>query len=193
MPREGAETPQNIPVLIVGGGPVGLTASILLSRLGVRSLLAERHPGTAVHPKARAINARSMEMYRQCGVEAAIRKAGLGPEHTGLVVWTRTLAGEEIERRAPWRAGPGSLAVSPVRNCLCAQDDLEPVLRAFAEHQGPGELRFSTEVGACVEDDGGVIATLTDRVRGGATRVRAQSGMAADSPQEGPPRWLGGH
>jgi 2-polyprenyl-6-methoxyphenol hydroxylase-like FAD-dependent oxidoreductase len=89
----------DIPVLIVGGGPVGLTASLLLSRAGVRSLLVERHPGTAVHPKARAINARSMEIYRHCGIEAEIRTAGLGPEHTGLVVWTRTLSGEEIERR----------------------------------------------------------------------------------------------
>src|SRR5215813_1431280 len=191
MPRGRVEIPQNIPVLIVGGGPVGLTASILLSRHGVRSLLAERHPGTAVHPKARAINARSMEMYRQCGVEAAIRKAGLGPEHTGLVVWTRSLAGEEIERRVPWRAGPESLAVSPVRNCLCAQDDLEPVLRAFAEQQGPGELRFSTEVGAFLEDDGGVVATLTDRVHGGESRVRAQYVIAADGAQSGIRRRLG--
>src|SRR5262245_27487649 len=106
MPRGRVEIAQNIPVLIVGGAPVGLTASILLSRHGVRSLLAERHPGTAVHPKARAINARSMEMYRQCGVEAAIRKAGLGPEHTGLVVWMRTLAGEEI-RSEGRRVGEG--------------------------------------------------------------------------------------
>ncbi len=48
------------PVLIVGGGPVGLTASLLLSRLGIKSLLVERHPGTAIHPKARGINARTM-------------------------------------------------------------------------------------------------------------------------------------
>jgi putative polyketide hydroxylase len=191
MPRERVETQQSIPVLIVGGGPVGLTASILLSRHGVRSLLAERHPGTAVHPKARAINARSMEIYRQCGVEAAIRKAGLGPEHTGLVVWTRTLAGEEIERRVPWRAGPESLAVSPVRNCLCAQDDLEPVLRAFAERLGPGELRFNTEVGTCVEDEGGVTATLTDHARGSETRVRAQYVIAADGAQSAIRRGLG--
>ena len=61
---------EEIPVVIVGGGPVGLTASILLSRAGVRSLLVERHPGTAVHPKARGINARTMEIYHQCGVEA---------------------------------------------------------------------------------------------------------------------------
>src|SRR5215831_3666123 len=162
---------QEVPVLIVGGGPVGLTASMLLSQAGVRSLLVERHPGTAVHPKARAINARTMEMYRQLGVEAAIRQAGLPPERAGLIVWARTLAGEEIERRVPWRSGPQSATVSPVRNCLCAQDDLEPVLRAFAEQQGPGELRFSTEVGAFLEDDGGVVATLTDRVHGGESRV----------------------
>jgi putative polyketide hydroxylase len=192
MPRARVEDiPHRIPVLIVGGGPVGLTASILLSWHGVRSLLAERHSGTAVHPKARAINARSMEIYRQCGVEAAIRRAGLGPEHTGLVVWTQTLAGEEIERRIPWRAGPESLAVSPVRNCLCAQDDLEPVLRAFAERQGPGELRFGTEVGACIEDEDGVTATLTDRARGGETRVRAQYVIAADGAQSATRRRLG--
>ena len=81
------------PVVIVGGGPVGLTASILLSRAGIRSLLVERHPGTAVHPKARAINVRSMEMYRQCGVEAAIRAAGLPPQHSAMIIWAKTLAG----------------------------------------------------------------------------------------------------
>ena len=185
------EAARQVPVLIVGGGPVGLTASMLLSRQGVRSLLVERHAGTAVHPKARAINARTMEMYRQCGVEAAIRTAGLGPEHTGLVVWTRTLSGAEIERRVPWRAGPQSLAVSPVRNCLCAQDDLEPVLRAFAERQGPGELRFNTELIACAQDAEGATATLADRVSGAETRVRAQYVIAADGAQSSIRRQLG--
>ncbi|MGH7094815.1 MAG: FAD-dependent monooxygenase, partial [Stellaceae bacterium] len=45
----------DIPVLIVGGSPVGLTASLLLSRHGVRTFLVERHPGTAILPKARGI------------------------------------------------------------------------------------------------------------------------------------------
>src|SRR5262247_865991 len=101
---------EEVPVLIVGGGPVGLTASILLSRLGVRSLLAERHPGTAIHPKARGINARTMEIFRQCGVERGIRNAGLPPERTGLIVWVRTLAGEEIERRVPAVRAPQAQA-----------------------------------------------------------------------------------
>ena len=174
---------EEVPVLIIGGGPVGLTASILLSQAGVRSLLVERHPGTAIHPKARGINARSMEMYRQCGVEAAIRQAGLPPERAGFIVWARTLAGEEIERRVPWRSGAQSAAVSPVRNCLCAQDDLEPVLRAFAEQQPAGRLRFSTEVTACEQDDTAVTATLVDRASGAQQQVRAQYAIAADGAQ----------
>src|SRR5580692_10881833 len=76
---------KDVPVLIVGGGPVGLTASILLSQQGVRSLLVERHPGTAILPKARGINARTMEMYRQIGIEQAIRDAGLPIERTGFI------------------------------------------------------------------------------------------------------------
>ena len=42
----------DIPVLISGGGPVGLAASLLLSQHGVPSLLVERHPSTAITPKA---------------------------------------------------------------------------------------------------------------------------------------------
>ena len=184
-------TPIHVPVLIVGGGPVGLTASIWLSRFGVRSMLVERHPATAVHPKARGINARTMEMYRQCGVEDAIRAAGLPPERSGLIVWTRTLAGEELERRVPWRASAESATVSPVRNCLCAQDDLEPVLRRFAERLGPGTLAFSTELTGFETDADGVTAILVDRVRDVETTIRAQYVIAADGAQSRIRRALG--
>src|SRR5262245_18375195 len=182
---------KEVPVLIVGGGPVGLTASILLSRHGIHSLLAERHPGTAVLPKARGINARTMEMYRQCGLEPAIRAAGLPVERTGLIVWTVSLAGEEIERRVPGRATPANMAVTPVRNCLCAQDDLDPVLRRYAEAAGAGELRFGTELTNVVQDDGGVSATLVDREAGRETSVRADYLIAADGAQSPIRRMLG--
>ena len=182
---------KDVPFLIVGGGPVGLTASILLSQQGVRSLLVERHPGTAVHPKARGINARTMEMYRQLGVETAIRKAGLPPERAGFIVWAETLAGREIERRVPWRSGPQSAMVSPVRNCLCAQDDLEPVLRAFAEQQPTATLAFNTELESFDQDGDSVTATLGDRASGAASEVRARYVIAADGAQSRVRRQLG--
>jgi putative polyketide hydroxylase len=182
---------EQVPVLIVGGGPVGLTASILLSQAGIRSLLVERHPGTSVHPKARAINARTMEMYRQCGVEDAVRAAGIPHHHTGMIIWANTLAGEEIERRIPWRATAQSGTVSPVRNCLCAQDYLEPVLRSFAEQQGLGELRFSTEATAFESREDGVVVKLLDRNSGETREVRAEYAIAADGASSRIRRQLG--
>jgi len=169
---------RDVDVLIAGGGPVGLSASIFLSRLGVTSLLVERHPGTSIHPKARGINARTMEILRQSGVESAVRAAGLAPERSRFIVWARSLTGEELERRVPWRSRPEALQISPVLRCLCAQDDLEPVLRAHAESLAPGGLRFGTELTDFRQDADHVVATLHGD--GGEATVRARYLIAAD-------------
>ena len=182
----------DIPVLISGGGPVGLTASLLLSRLGVRSLLVERHSSTAITPKARGINARTMEVYRQCGIDAAIREAGLQEGRMGLIVWTESLAGTEIERRVPGRATAKNMAVTPVTNCLCAQDDLEPVIRQFAESAGPGELRFNTELTSFSQKPGGgVTGILADRTTGAETPFSARYLIACEGAQSRVRRALG--
>src|SRR4029450_10711243 len=57
-----------VPVLIVGGGGAGLTASMLLSQLGVESLLVSALPTTAVRPKAHVLNQRAMETLPDAGV-----------------------------------------------------------------------------------------------------------------------------
>ena len=181
----------DIPVLIAGGGPVGLTASLLLSQHGVRSLLVERHPGTAIVPKSRGINARTMEMFRQLGIEDAIRTAGLPAGRAGLIVWTESLAGKEIERRVPGRANPKNMAVTPVTNCLCAQDDLEPVIRRFAEAAPLGELRFNTELTSVSHDASSVTGTLVDRVSGAETKVSARYLISAEGAQSRVRRQLG--
>jgi 2-polyprenyl-6-methoxyphenol hydroxylase-like FAD-dependent oxidoreductase len=181
----------DIPVLISGGGPVGLTASLLLSQHGVKSLLVERHPGTALTPKARGINARTMEMFRQCGIEAAVRAAGLAEGGTGLIVWTETLAGREIERRVPGRATAKNMAMTPMKNCLCAQDDLEPVIRRFAEAAGLGELRFDTEMTSFTQTADAVTGVLADRITGEETKFRARYLIAAEGAQSKVRRALG--
>ncbi|MBO0794601.1 MAG: FAD-dependent monooxygenase, partial [Ktedonobacteraceae bacterium] len=87
---------KEIPVVIIGGGPVGLFSSLLLARYGVPSLLVERHQGTSLHPRARGINVRTMELLREAGLEDGVRAAGaaLAPNRYNLVV--ETLAGREI-------------------------------------------------------------------------------------------------
>jgi putative polyketide hydroxylase len=179
------------PVLIVGGGPVGLTASMLLSQHDVRSLLVERHPGTATLPKARGINARTMEMYRQMGVETAIREAGMPSKFGSMIVWAESLAGAEINRIKPGRGSAANLAVTPVANCGCAQDDFEPVLRRHAEAAVPDGLRFHTELTDVSYDAEGVTGTLTDRIAGTQLPFRARYLIAADGAQSAMRQKLG--
>src|SRR5437763_2160388 len=67
---------EETPVLIAGGGIVGLSASLLLLHHGIPSILVERHSGTSIHPRARGINGRTAEIYRELGLDEKIREAG---------------------------------------------------------------------------------------------------------------------
>jgi 2,4-dichlorophenol 6-monooxygenase len=71
----------DVPVLIVGGGGAGLTASMLLSSLGIRSLLVSRLPGTSMIPKAHVLNQRTMEVFTDVGVAPAILAKSTPPEN----------------------------------------------------------------------------------------------------------------
>ncbi|MES2197472.1 MAG: FAD-dependent monooxygenase [Pseudomonadota bacterium] len=167
-------------VLVVGAGPVGLTTSIALSQHGVRHVVVERHPSTSVAPKARGINARTMEMYRQMGVEDDIRAAGMPARFGGMILWAESLAGKEINRLIPGRATPGGQAVSPVANCGCSQDVLEPVLRRHAEALAPDVIKFNTELCDLRFEGSGVTGALKDHVSGETNPFRARYLAAAD-------------
>jgi len=170
-----------IPVLIVGGGPVGLCASLLLSKHGVSSLLVECHADTSIYTKARLVNTRTMEVFRQCSLEQAVRESSLPPEQARHAIWARTLSGEELQRRVIATAAPDpSNAISPTFGCIISQEVLEPILLTHARQSGLGELRFGTELTTFVQDGSGVSATLLDRVQGKQIQVRAQYLIGAD-------------
>ena len=172
----------DVPVLIVGGGPVGLTASIYLSSFGVESLLVERHPGTAILPKARALNSRTMEMYRQIGLEDDIRAVAMPARFGGMILWSESLAGAEIKRLQPGRGAEANTALSVASHCGCSQDLLEPVLRRRAETAGCGRLRFGAEMSELDCSGNEVRATLKDSA-GDSELVRARFLIAADGSQ----------
>lgn len=166
--------------MVVGAGPVGLTTSIALSQHGVRHVVVERHPGTSVAPKARGINARTMEMYRQMGVEDDIRAAGIPSRFGGMILWAESLAGKEINRLAPGRGSPTGQTMSPVANCGCSQDVLEPVLRRHAEALAADGIKFNTELCDLRQEGGGLTGVLKDHVSGETNPFRARYIVAAD-------------
>ncbi|MEU9127911.1 FAD-dependent monooxygenase [Kitasatospora sp. NPDC048540] len=172
-----------VPVLIVGGSLVGLSASLFLSRLGVGHLLVEKHSGTSHHPRGRGNNVRTMELFRAAGVEQAIREAASVLAENHGILQADTLTGADQEWLFKEIDPGGALArFSPTGWCLCSQNDLEPVLLRRARELG-GDLRFGTELTEFEQDGDGVTATLKDRATGELRTVRADYLIAADGPR----------
>src|SRR5882724_8550026 len=175
----------DVPVLIVGGGPVGLAASLLLSEQGVDSLLVERNPTTSDHPKAHVVNTRTMEIFRAFGLEDELRAAAIAESALGHVRWVRSLAGPELGRLDAFQ---GTHDVSPTRVVSCAQDRVEAILLG-ATRTRRGRIRFGTELLALETDAQGVRAMLR---AGDATQtLSARYAIAADGASSGVRRQLG--
>jgi 2,4-dichlorophenol 6-monooxygenase len=179
----------DVPVLIVGGGGCGLSASIFLSTLGVDHLLIERHQTTSHLPKAHYLNQRTMEVFRQFGLADSIYEAGSPLENFGKVRWRTSLGGDgDLDARTFYTMdgfGGGELYASYLKDSPgpsgnLPQIRLEPLLRRHAEERGSGRVRFGHELLDLVQDSDGVTATVRDLAGDSTYQVRAQYMIAAD-------------
>jgi 2,4-dichlorophenol 6-monooxygenase len=189
IPQPATPLPSTVPVLIVGGGAAGLTASMLLSQLGVDTLLVERHPGTSHLPKAHILNQRTMEIFREIGIADTIYERGCPRENMSRVAFATSLAGPSplhgrlIGHVDAWGGGgdiPAYEAASPCRHSNLPQLRLEPILRERAESLAPDRVRFHHEVVAVDQDPEWVTARIRDRSSRLEHTVRARYLIGAD-------------
>jgi 2-polyprenyl-6-methoxyphenol hydroxylase-like FAD-dependent oxidoreductase len=89
---------KHVPVLIAGGGPVGMTLARTLASFGVRCLLVERNASTTRHPKMDITNGRSMELFRRLGLVDQLRAVAVAEENNFDVSWITSLTGRELHR-----------------------------------------------------------------------------------------------
>jgi len=178
-----------VPVLIIGGGGCGLSASIFLSNLGVEHLVVERHASTSLLPKAHYLNQRTMEAFRQHGVADAILAVGAPIEKFGKVRWTTSMGGDgPLDQRVIHEMdafGGGALrpryeADSPCLSSNYPQLRLEPLLREQAERRAPGQIRFHHEVTGWEQAGDGVTVSVRDRDTGEDLTIRARYVITAD-------------
>ncbi|WP_280361985.1 FAD-dependent monooxygenase [Nocardia wallacei] len=165
-------------VLIVGGGLVGLSAALFLQHQGVDAVLVERRRTTSPQPKARRINLRTMELFRQLGITDIVLAAA-----TDLAGYQAMAAGPTLAQaqQLPFTL-PGGVpqwdTITPATSCLCAQDELEPTLRRVARERGC-DVRFAVECTEFAEDATGIEATLR-AADGTVERIRVDYLIAAD-------------
>ena len=170
-------------VIVVGSGPAGSAAALLLSTLGVPNIMITKYRWTANTPRAHITNQRAMEIFRDLGIDDQVLADATGHHLVGDTVFCTSLAGEEIGRIRTWGTGPARESdyrlASPCEIVDIPQTYLEPILVRNATARGT-QTRFSTEYLSHRQDEDGVAVRVLDRLTGGEFTIRARYVIGAD-------------
>ncbi len=188
----GHKNVEEIPVLIVGGGIVGLSAGLFLHRHRVPFILIERNQDASPLPRARGFSARTLELFRSVGlqesIEAVARTAWKQGKFGGARRGVSLLASESLPladiTKLHALADP-----SPCELTACPQTIVEPVLRNALAERG-GDVRFGWELLRFEQRDEYVTATVRDSA-GMERTINASFVFAADGGRSEIRRCLG--
>ena len=165
------------PVLIAGGGPVGLPLAIDLAWRGIDVTVVERrYPGEPPEPKCNHISARSMEIYRRLGLASTLRNAGLPADYPNDVCYRTSFTGVEFARihiscrgdRFTDKSGPDGNWPTPEPPHRANQIFIEPLLFAHASSLPRIMILNRTEITGFEQTDSEVVA-IARRLDGGET------------------------
>ncbi|MFM1816545.1 MAG: hypothetical protein RLZ98_3240 [Pseudomonadota bacterium] len=160
------------PVLVVGGGPVGLALAADLGTRRISCMVVEQNADTTDHPKATAINARSMEFMRRLGLAGLVRDAAMPDGFPHTVLYCTSLTGYEIARiERPGHGGRKPSPISPERAQRCNQLFLDPILRDFVRTQSTVDLRHGWRFVSLEEQPDRVVANVEEVATGTLHRI----------------------
>lgn len=176
-------------VLVIGGGPVGLTLAMDLSQRGVKVLVLEtRHRGEAPSVKCNHVSARSMEIFRRLGVAEAVRAAGLPEDYPNDVAYRTSVTGIELSRISiPARKdrytavnGPDTGWPTPEPPHRINQIFFEPILFAHAEAARNVRILNRTQFVDLEQDETGVSVVATNLDTEATLRLRGKFMIGCD-------------
>lgn len=181
--------PQRTRVLVIGGGPVGLVVSGLLSQRGIEHVVIERRRETQRAPAAHVMRRRPMEILDALGVGDEVRRAA-PPLPLDFITWCTTLGGPEIGRLDLRPVDPETGVRGPEPWTNCSQNLLEPILLRHASRQPQARIVRGAECVA-IEQGDGVVTAQVRCADGREQRIEAEWVVAADGAGSPVRRMLG--
>ena len=165
---------QRTPVLIVGGGPVGLALACELGWRGIACTLIEQGDGAIVTPKMNEVNTRSMEFCRRWGIADAVHACPFPPDYPLDIAFVTSLAGYELGRLPrPPRGNAPPQRHSPMRLQVCSQMWFDPILQGFARTFPHVTLRYRTMLETFEQSESGVSAEIVSLDNSRRERIEA--------------------
>jgi len=180
------------PVLIVGGGPVGLALAGELGWRGIACTLVEQGDGKILTPKMNEVNIRTMEFCRRWGIAGAVHACPFPGDYPLDVAFVTSLAGHELGRiPRPPRKHEAAQPHSPMRLQVCSQMWFDPILQTFAASFPHVTLRYRTRLESFEAGEDGVEAEIADLASGARERIAANYLVACDGANSMVRRALG--
>ncbi|MFT5041851.1 MAG: 2,4-dichlorophenol 6-monooxygenase, partial [Hyphomicrobiaceae bacterium] len=170
-----------IPVLIAGGGPVGMSAALVLAYHGIESLVIERRDGPHRAPQAHVVNSRTLEIFRELGLDIEELNALATAQADGSVVrWCTRLFEEELAATPYERQGESCLPFTPTPLLNLSQHLLEPVLQRYVEALPTSRLAYGQQWETAQMDEDGVSSQVRNLADDSVYNVRSRYLIAAD-------------
>ena len=170
------------PVLIVGGGPVGLAMAGDLGWRGIPCVLVEKTDGGITQPRMDMVGVRTMEFCRRWGIVPWVEAAGYNRDYPQDNAWVTRLAGGYELGREPFPSPRDEQPPpeSPQKRERCPQNFFDPVLARFAGSFPQVTLRYRTELLDFTEHADGVTARVIDQATGVTQTIAADYLVACD-------------
>ncbi|MBT3989908.1 MAG: hypothetical protein HON14_01380 [Rhodospirillaceae bacterium] len=183
---------KEVPVLITGGGSVGLSLAAELGWRDIDCLVVEEAEGLNQHPRANAVANRTMEYYRRWGIDQAITDAGVPPDHLADYYWLSSLHGRELhcislppfKKIKEVKDTTGYVKEehtwSPYLKTITGQNEVENAILDYVQSRESIEYRFNWKLMSFAQEDTGVTCELEDQNSGATETIRAQYLLACD-------------
>jgi 2-polyprenyl-6-methoxyphenol hydroxylase-like FAD-dependent oxidoreductase len=169
------------PVLVVGGGPVGLALAGDLGWRGIACTLVEQSDGSIYQPRMDLVGIRTMEFCRRWGIVPAVEGSPYPRDYAQDNIYLTSLTGYELGReRFPGIGQAPPPKESPQRRERCPQNMFDPILRAFAASQNNAALRYRTRLVSFTQTADLVTAVVENAETGAREEILARYIVGCD-------------